>query len=800
MMLRNGLGLLVIVAAGSLTAACGSGKDTGTTAGGDAGWRDLNGNGQKEPYEDASLPVDQRIEDILGRMTLDQKVLMVSGAGSRRNALTAELDKVPGAAGYTVALENLGIPSIVLADGPAGLRIQPQREDDPGTYYATAFPIATLLASTWDVDLVQTVGAAMGNEVREYGVDIFLAPGMNIHRNPRGGRNFEYYSEDPYLSGHMAGAMINGVQSNGVGATPKHYVANNQETNRHSTDTIVSERALREIYLRGFQIAVEEADPWAIMSAYNLVNGTPASESEALLTKVLRDEWGFGGVVMTDWGAGSDAIAQMRAGNELLMPGAAEGTEKIRSAVEGGELAEAVLERNLRYILGVVLRSPSFQGYEFSNHPDLGAHAVTARQAAAEGAVLLKNEDHALPLQDGVKTIAAFGNTSYAFISGGTGSGDVNEAYTVSLVQALDARDFEIDEELQALYEAYIADEKAKLEPQENSFRYQPPPPEMAVTEDLAAEMAASSDLALITIGRNSGEGRDRPVDGDFYLTDVEQALIENVSSAFHAAGKKAIVILNIGNVIETVSWRDAPDAIIVPWQGGQEAGNAVLDVLVGDTNPSGRLPTSFPVDYTDVPSSGNFPGIPTGEPVMIRGMFEEQPSRVDYEEGIYVGYRYYDTFGVEPAYEFGYGLSYTTFDFGDVELSAKNFTDRLTASVKVTNTGEMAGREVVQLYLSAPHDGLGKPVRELKGFAKTGILAPGASETVQITLEGDDLASYYDDRSAWVADAGRYTVGIGSSSRDIRRTADFDLEHEIVVQEVVADLSPEAGISEITP
>lgn len=567
------LNLIVLILGIALAAACAPKNGTEQpTDDNDEGFRDLNGNGSMEPYEDAALPIADRVDDILARMSRDQKVRMVSGTGWSMEGLGATGNKVPGAAGYTIELENLGIPSIVLADGPAGLRIWPNREGDDGTYYATAFPIETLLASTWDLDLVESVGVAMGNEVKEYGVDILLAPGMNIHRDPLGGRNYEYYSEDPYLSGHMAAATVNGIESVGVGATLKHYVANNQETNRYLVDTIVSERALREIYLRGFEIAVEEARPWAIMSAYNQVNSTPVSQDQPLLITVLRDEWGFDGVVMTDWFAGmDDTVAQMRAGNELLMPGTEEGTTQMVQALEAGGLDESVLDRNIRYILGIVLQSPSFTGYGYSDTPDLQGHSKTARKAAADGVVLLKNDDGTLPLPATVKTIAAFGNTSYDFISGGTGSGDVNEAYTVSLVQGLEARDFEIDEDLRGLYEAHIETEKSNRPAKENFWEFQPPPPEMAVSESLVADKAVQADIALVTIGRNSGEFQDRPLEGDFYLTAAEKRLIENVSGAFHKQGKKVVLILNIGNVVETMSWRGkrrCDRAALAGWSG----------------------------------------------------------------------------------------------------------------------------------------------------------------------------------------------------------------------------------------
>lgn len=785
-----------------LLAACGAsaattGEETALVPAGN--FRDFNGNGTKEPYEDSSLPIPERVADLITRMTLEQKIAVVSGVANFPSVLPPEIDKVPGAAGYTVALDNLGIPSIVLADGPAGLRILPNRNGTDETYYATAFPIETAVSSTWDVNMAQAVGEAVGNEVREYGIDILLAPGMNIHRDPRGGRNFEYYSEDPYLNGHMGAHLIKGVQSAGVGATPKHYVANNQETNRYVVDTIVSERALREIYLRGFQIAVENAGPWAIMSAYNQVNGTPASQDVSLMTTVLRDEWGFGGVVMTDWFAGmDDTVAQMKAGNELLMPGTKAGTAQLVEAFASGDLDESVLDRNLAYILGVVMRSPSYAGYEYSDKPNLQAHARVARMVAAEGTVLLKNDNDALPIQSDVKRIAAFGNSSYDFISGGTGSGDVNEAYTVSLGEALGSRDFVVDDELERVYREHLAAEESKRPAKKNFFEFQPPPPELQVAMALIEQKAVSADIALITIGRNSGEFQDRALEGDFYLTDSEKALIRNVSEAFHDEGKKVVVILNIGNVVETASWRDAPDAIVVPWQGGQEAGNAVVDVLVGAVNPSGRLPTTFPTSYDDVPSSKNFPGEATGEKYRILMVFEVQESHVDYEEGIYVGYRYYDTFAVDPAYEFGFGLSYTTFEYSGVTLSNERFADNVTATVTVTNSGKVAGKEVIQLYLSAPQGELDKPVHELKGFAKTSLLVPGASETVEFVLEAQDLASFHDGRSAWIAASGEYLVEIGSSSRNIRSTATFAIDKELVAEKVLVELSPEQDIVEL--
>ncbi|MFV5699086.1 glycoside hydrolase family 3 C-terminal domain-containing protein [Flavobacterium sp. ZT3R17] len=733
------------------------------------------------------------IKQVIKALTLDEKVKLVIGMGMYIPGAPAGLlppndpeddkiaPKVPGTSGRTHAINRLGIPSITLSDGPAGIHFLDLTNAKPK--YATAIPIGTLLASTWDTIMTQKAGEILGREAKDYGIDIVLTPAFNIQRNPLGGRNFEYYSEDPFLSGTIAAAVTNGIQKYGIGVSVKHFAANNTETNRMKLNTIVSERALREIYLKGFEIAVKKSNPWTLMTSYNLINGTYTSESNRLITNILRKEWGFKGLVMSDWFAGQNAAISLAAGNDLQMPGRPDQAQTISNAVKNGSLAMSDLDLGVERVLNLVVKTITFNKYNYSNKPDLTTNAAVSRMVASEGMVLLKN-NNALPITKS-SSIALFGNASYDIIAGGTGSGDVVKKYTISLDEGLVNSGFKLQQNTKSIYEDYVKSENAKKPAPSfmdvfNPFTIK----EMAVKNEMIIESATNSDVAIITIGRIAGESKDRKVADDFNLTDAEKQTLKTLSKSFHAKNKKVIVVINAGGVIEMASWSNWADAILMAWQPGMEGGNAIADILSGKVNPSGKLTATFPVSYTDVPSAENFPGkqLPLKEGEILDPVMPTYPAEIKYDDDIYVGYRYYNTKKVKTAYEFGFGLSYTQFEYNDIKLSSTDFKDKIMATITIKNSGKTAGKEVVQLYLSAPSEKLKKPSEELKGFAKTKLLQPNESQTISFTLTSEELASYDPTLSSWIAEAGKYTIKIGASSLDIKQTKEFSLKKDILM------------------
>ena len=724
------------------------------------------------------------IDEVLNAMTLEEKAQLLVGGGNDSfvgsGAMLGHQKKlVAGAAGTTVAIPRLGILATVVADGPAGVHIDAHRDNTQQTFFATGFPIGTCLASSWNTDLVEQVGRAIGNETLEYGIDVILGPGMNLHRNPLCGRNFEYYSEDPVVTGLIGAAVIKGIQSQGVGVSAKHFAVNSQETARTKVDERVSQRAIRELYLKGFEMAVRQSKPWTLMSSYNIINGVYAQGNKDLLTTVLRDEWGYKGIVMTDWIGKREQLPteqEVAAGNDLMMPGYPAQAEDIIQAVKAGRLDIKDVDRNVRNMLEYIVKTPRFKGYQFSNKPDLKAHAAITRQSSTEGMVLLKNTG-VLPIRN-LKTVALFGVNSYDFLSGGLGSGCVNVPYVVDMVTGLKNIGVTTTPLLTEIYQNYVKFAKAKLKADKNPIMWfldqgQPKLDEIEISDRCVQHEVQEADAAVITIGRQAGEGMDRKIDGEFNLTKMEQDMIFRVSDQFHAQGKPVIVIINSGSVMETASWRDRADAILCAWQPGEEGGNSVADVLTGKANPSGKLTMTWPIAATDHPSTRNFPqdlDMYTYREMQGWGSGIPNESFTNHEEDIYVGYRYFDTFDRQVAYPFGFGLSYTTFDFSQPKVKVSD--NEVTVSITVKNTGSVSGKEVAQVYVSAPKGTLEKPVHELKAFAKTRELKPGEQQTLVMNIQKRELASFDESHSQWLTEAGIYTFAIGASSRDIKATA----------------------------
>ena len=727
----------------------------------------------------------ENIDEVVKALTLEEKCHLVLGRGMHFN----DDAKFPGTAGSTFSVGRLGIPETYCADSQQGLRMNATRVWDHNDYYPTDFVASMTLASTWDREAAFKVGQGIGNEVREFGLDWILSPAMNLVRNPLCGRNHEYYSEDPYLSGTIAAGYVKGVQSEGTAACPKHFVANNQETNRNNNISQVSQRALREIYLKAFEIMVKESNPWTIMTSYNKLNGPYALQNRELLTTIVRDEWGWKGMFVSDWNAGDDAVAAMLAGNDMLQPGQDKQYKAILEAAKSGKLPMEVLDANVKRILEYVVKTHNFKGYKYNNEPNLKAHAKVVRQVGADGIVLLKNSG-ILPLTG--KRVALFGCTSYDWISGGSGFGGTSVGhYTVSLVEGLRSAGYEVYKPLISTYTQHIAAEEKRLFPNGRPpFSLTPPAraEEKQFTADELRTAINGSDVAIISLGRKSGEAADRS-EAVFYLKEGEAKLIKTVSEAYHAKGKQVVVLLDICSPIDVASWQEQIDALVCTWQGGQESGFSVADVLSGIVNPSGKLPMTFQVKYGDAYADKNFPSNVDDKTLGAMFMWgynkdqapkERKPQAnidyTNYEEDIYVGYRYFDSFGKAVAYPFGFGLSYTTFSYTNMSVSEANGV--YTVKVDVKNTGKKAGRNVVELFVAAPNSKkLNKPEKELRNYAKTRLLQPGQTETVTMIVKAEDLASFNEKASAWKTDAGRYDFLICSSASDVEAKASANVK-----------------------
>lgn len=686
------------------------------------------------------------IDCVVAAMTPTEKAHMVTGT---------KAPLMPGASGSTYPVERLGIPSVTVNDGPAGLRY------DTTVWY----PSVINLSSSWDASLATRIGQAMGEDCLVKGIDVILAPGMNIQKNVLGGRNFEYCSEDPMLTAYVATAYTKGIQSTGVGVSLKHFAANNQETSRGSISANVTERALREIYLKAFGMTVRDADPYTVMSSYNLINGTRVACSYDLLTTYLRGECGFDGMVMSDWGSGGTVVEKVNAGNDISMPGSADDPALIISAAENGSLNLAMLDTACANVLGLVVKSPVFTGSGKGGHIDYTAHGDLAAEVAAQTMVLLKNEQNALPLTD-QKTLAVFGNGAFATVYGGAGSGSVTARKPVNIAQGLNKSSaFDVYQFASHPFkgaQAHSATD-ASLD--------------ISVSESYAKECADNADAAVIVISRGSTEGEDRmDMAGDFSLNQTERDMIERVSTAFRANGKRVIVLLNTGSPIEMLSWQDKADAVLWTGYAGERIGTAVAEVLCGNVSPCAKTTISWPVDCFSTPAGKYFPGT---------------SSDTVYYEDIYVGYRYYSTFGVDVAYPFGYGLSYTTFTYSDFDVQ-KQDDGTLLATCCVTNSGQASGREIVQLYVTKPESMMEHAALELAAFAKTAMLAPGQSETLHMVISTDALESYDAVGSRYVIDGGDYTFSLAASAADIKATKTVTLD-PTVLRDVESIALPDA-------
>ncbi len=660
------------------------------------------------------------INDLIEKMTIEEKAALCTGASPWT----------------TTPIERLGLPELTVSDGPHGLRhIVNINDMIAASLPATCFPTASCMASTWDLDLIHTMGQALAEECIAQKVDIVLGPGVNMKRTPLGGRNFEYYSEDPYLAGQIAASYIAGVQSKGVGTSLKHFAVNNQETQRHTISSEVDERTLREVYLAAFETAVKKAKPWTVMCAYNKLNGAYCSENYQLLVDILKEEWRFEGFVVSDWGAVHDRVASLKGGLDLEMPGPRERRVKeVVEAVRSCTLDESVLDESVRRILGVVFMAAGTpKGGPF----DIAAHHNLARRIAGEGMVLLKNNG-ILPLK-GQQHIAVIGHSAEEAHFQGGGSSHINPT--------------RVDNPFKELQ---ILAGNAELTFSEGY------PVGNAIDQNLideAVKNARSADVALLYLAlpdSKESEGYDRP---DLDLTPQEVSLIKAVT----AVQPKTVVILNNGAPVVMSEWIDGTAAVLEAWMMGQAGGGAIADILYGKVNPSGKLAETYPLKLVDTPACINFPG-GNGE--------------VRYGEGIFIGYRYYDAKEMRVQFPFGYGMSYTTFSYKNPKVSATTFKDKdgLTVSVDVTNTGKAVGKEVVQVYVHDHKSGLVRPPKELKGFSKI-ELQPGETRTVSLALDFRAFAYYHPAFHQWITENGEFDILIGASSADIRCIQTVTLE-----------------------
>jgi beta-glucosidase len=685
------------------------------------------------------------VERVLAELTLEEKAALTSGSDFW----------------HTDGVDRLGVPTVMVTDGPHGLRKQAASADHLGlgaSVPATCFPPAAALASTWDVDLLDRVGRALGRETRGNDVAVLLGPGVNMKRSPLCGRNFEYFSEDPALAGDLGAALVSGIQSEGVGTSLKHFAANNQETDRMRVSADVDERTLREIYLPAFERVVTSAQPWTVMCSYNKVNGTYASQDPWLLTEVLRDEWGFEGLVVSDWGAVVDRVAAVAAGLDLEMPATGGRTDAlVVDAVKNGELDEAVLDTAVRRVLHLIARAQP--ALAEPGTIDVDAHHALAREAAADGSVLLKNAPvdgtPVLPLSTAAAADAVvIGEFARTPRYQGAGSSQVNPTRLDDALTALRAATgtelpFAAGFSVAGVPGSQDADDAALLAE--------------------AVEAARGAGTALLFLGLpapDESEGYDRTHLG---LPAGQVAVLRAVA----AVNPRVVVVLANGSAV-SVEWQDDAAAVLETWLGGQAGGSAVADLLLGVRNPSGRLAETIPHRVEDTPAFGNFPG---------------DHGHVRYGEGVLIGYRWYDTRLVDVAYPFGHGLSYTTFGYSDVAatLSGEGAESSVEVTATITNTGAVAGSETVQVYVGDPDAAVLRPTRELKAFAKV-ALEPGASRTVTFTLTARDLSYWHPELRRWVVGGGRTVVEVGASSRDVRGTVEVAVTGEPVWGTLTAD------------